>query len=90
MKLVSTVYDRTLPLMLDCDASHYGVGVVLSNIYPNGDEKQIAFGSGTLNKQEINYSQLDKEPAAIIFGVKKFNQYLFGRHFALSCDNKAI
>ena len=46
--------------------------------------------SHLLNNSEKYYSQLDKEAAAIIFGAKKFNQFLFGRHFSLSCDNKAL
>ena len=93
-KLVSApvleLYDKNLKLKLDCDVSNYCVGAVLSNIYPNGDEKPITFASRTLNKNELNYSQLDKEATAIVFGVKKFNQYLFGRQFILSCDDKAL
>ena len=50
----------------------------------------IAYASRTLNKHEINYSQIDKEGAAIIFGLKKFNQYLLGCHFIISTDNKAL
>ena len=87
---VLVIYDQTLPVKLDCDASSYGIGAILSNVYPNGDEKPIAFASRTLNTSERNYSQVDKEATAIVFGVKKFNQYLFGRHFTLSCDNKAL
>ena len=87
---ILVVYGKILPLKLDCDASQYGLGAVISHIFPNGDEKPIAFASRTLNNSENNYSQLDKEAAAIIFGVKKFNQFLFGRHFSLSCDNKAL
>ena len=87
---VLVIYDQTLPVKLDCDASSYGIGAILSNVYPNGDEKPIAFASRTLNTSERNYSQVDKEATAIVFGVKKINQYLFGRHFTLSCDNKAL
>ena len=36
------------------------------------------------------YSQLDKEGVAIIFGVKKFHQYIYGRRFILETDNKAL
>ncbi len=32
---------------------------------------------------ECKYSQLDKEALAIIFGVKRFHQYLLGRSFKI-------
>ena len=93
-KLVSTpilaVYDSNLKVVLDCDASQYGIGAVLLHVYPNGDEKPLAYASRTMNKSEINYSQLDKEALAIIFGVKKFSQFLYGCHFNLRCDNQAL
>ena len=63
---------------------------VLSHKYPDGTEKPIAYASRTLNKNEINYSQVDKEGASIIFALKKFNQYLLGNNFTLTTDNKAI
>ena len=83
-------YNPDLPVKLACDASSYGVGAVLSHVLVDGSERPIAFASRTLNKHEINYSQLDKEGVAIIFGIKKFNQYLYGRHFTLITDNKAL
>ena len=43
-----------------------------------------------MSKSEQNYSQLDKEALSIMFGIKKFNQYLFGRKFILVTDNKAL
>ena len=52
--------------------------------------KPIAYASRTVNKNEMNNSQIDKEAAAIIFGVNKFRQYVSGRHFTLRCDNKAL
>ena len=87
---VLAVYDKKLRIKLDCDASKYGVGAVLSQVNANDEENPIAYASRTLNKSKANYSQLDKEALSIIFGLKKFNQYLFGRHFTLCCDNKAL
>ena len=87
---ILAMYDKNLPLKVDCDASQYGLGAVLSHVYADKSEKPIAYASRTLNKSEINYSQVDKEGASIIFALKKFNQYLLGNHFILTTDNKAI
>ncbi|XP_055910621.1 uncharacterized protein LOC129944986 [Eupeodes corollae] len=87
---VLTHYDFALPVVLAVDASPYGVGAVLSHIYPDGLEKPIQFASQTLSSVQQRYSQIDKEAYAIIYGIRKFYQYLFGRKFILVTDNKPI
>lgn len=83
-------YNPEMPLTLACDSSAYGVGAVISHIFPNGDSKPIAYASRTLSKSEINYSQIDKEALAIIFGIRKFHQFLYGRPFKLLTDHKPL
>ena len=57
------------------------MGAVISHVFPNGSERPVAYGSRTLTKAEQNYLQVEKEALSIIFGIKKFHQYVFGRHF---------
>ena len=85
---IFTHYDPTRDLILECDASPYGVGAVLSHRMETGEAKPIAFASRSLTPAEKKYSQLDKEGLAIIFGVKRFHQYLAGRMFSIYSDHK--
>ena len=83
-------FDDSLPLVLACDAYSYGLGAVLSHRMPDGTERPVGFSSRTLAKAEQNYSQLDKEALAIVFGVKKYHQYLYGRQFEIKTDHKPL
>ena len=87
---VLTHYDRSLPLRLACDASPVGISPVLSHVMNDGSERPIAFASRTLTQTEQGYAQIDKDALAIIWGVKKFHVYLFGRSFTLFTDHPPL
>ncbi|PIK46177.1 hypothetical protein BSL78_16969 [Apostichopus japonicus] len=57
---------------------------------PDGSEKPVAYASRTLSKAVQNYSQVEKEGLACIFGVKKYHSYLHGRKFELVTDHKPL
>lgn len=94
-KLVSSApvlahFQQSLPIGLACDASKFGAGVVLFHKYPDGSERPIAFASKSLSTAERNYSQIEREGLSIIFGIKRFFQFLYGRRFLLVTDHQPL
>lgn len=71
------------------DASQFAIGAVLSQ-GESSHEKPIAYASRTLNKAETNYSVIQKELLAIIWAVKHFRPYLYGRHFSIITDHRPL
>ncbi|CAG9116295.1 unnamed protein product [Plutella xylostella] len=88
---VLTHFDPEARLTLCVDASPTGLGAYLAQ-GEEGHERPLAFASRSLSATERNYSQINKEAAAIIFGVKHFHQYLYGREipFILKTDHRPL
>lgn len=72
--------------ILRTDASGFALGAILSNF----DDKPIAYASKTLNNAEKNYSTIEKELLAIVWSIKHFRPYLFGRHFKILTDHRPL
>lgn len=56
----------------------------------DGQERPVAYVSRTLNAAEKGYSHLEKEALAIIFGVTKFHNYLYGHRFQIESDHQPL
>ena len=78
-------FDPTKNLTLTCDAFPDGIVAVLSH-----GELPIAFASRSLNQAERIYSQLDRESLSIIFGVRKFHKFVYGREITIITDHKPL
>ena len=62
-------YNPELPIRLTGDASAYGIVAVISHKFPDGTERPVAYASRTLTATERNYSQLEKEALALVYGI---------------------
>lgn len=85
-------YNPEFPTIVTCDAGPLGLGAVLSQRQPDGKERVVAYASRALSKAETNYAQIQKEATSIVFGIKKFHHYLYGRTtpFVLRTDHKPL
>ena len=60
------------------------------HVYPSGARRPIAYAPRTLNEHEKRHDQIDKEALAIMFELKWFHLYLYGRHFTIMTDDKPL
>jgi hypothetical protein len=79
-----------LPLLLSCDASPVGIACIMSHQMRDGSERPIMYVSRTLSTAEKNYSQIEREALAIVYGVKYFHKYVAGRPFSIITDHKPL
>ena len=82
---VLSFYDLSKPVTLSVDASSYGLGACLLQ-----EDHPVAFASRSLNDHEKLYSQIEKELLAIVFGITKFSNYVYGRIPTVESDHRPL
>jgi putative transposase len=70
------------PFVLTTDDAKTRIGAVLEQVPP--EQKVI------ISKAEQNYSPTHLEGLAVVWAVKNFRHYLWGRHFTLQTDHTAL
>ncbi|KAL0194732.1 hypothetical protein M9458_008304, partial [Cirrhinus mrigala] len=85
--------DFSLPFILEVDASHGGLGAVLSQ-EQQGKVRPIAYGSRSLRPTErntTNYSSMKLEFLALKWAMtEKFREYLLGHKCVVFTDNNPL
>jgi len=81
--------DFSKEFIIFTDASNYGAGAVLSQMH-EGKDRPIAYASPHFNKPESNYSTIEKEAAAVVFGIQRFRHYLQDKPFVIISDHRPL
>ena len=76
-------------MILDTDASNFGLGGVLSQIQ-DGKEVVLAYSSKAMSKQERQYCVTRQELLSIVYHIKHFKVYLWGTHFKVRTDHSSL
>lgn len=86
---ILTHFDSNKELSFVCNANPYEIGAVL-NVIEKGVKRPCLMVSSSLSKAQKNYSQLHREALAIVFAVRKFHKYIFGRKVIVYTDCKSL
>jgi len=81
--------DVNKPFTLYTDASDVGVGAVLAQ-EQDGVEKVVQYLSRKLDATEKKYPPTEKECLAVVWAIEKCRTYLWGSHFTVVTDCKAL
>ena len=79
------VPDRGQGYIVYCEASRAGLGCVLMQ-----SGRVVAYGSRQLKNHEQNYPTHDRELAAVVFALKIWRHYLYGKEFEVYSDHKSM
>ena len=71
---------------LRTDASNVGIGAVLMQ-ETNEIKFPIVYASKKLLPRETRYSVIERECLALVWGIKKFHMYLYGKEFQVETDH---
>ncbi|KRZ92326.1 Retrovirus-related Pol polyprotein from transposon [Trichinella sp. T8] len=78
-----------IPFVVDTDATGDELGAVLSQIIA-GQERVAAFASCTLSKSERKYCATRREMLALVWELKQFRCFLYGRRFTVRTDHGSL
>lgn len=81
--------DYEIQFIVSTDASDTGLGAVLSQ-GDGGKRRPVRFESKLLSSTESRYAPIKRELLGILFALRKFRHYVYGRHFILETDAKPL
>ena len=88
-KPVLRLPDMNKDFILQTDASNSGVGAVLMQ-QDNGELFPVSYASKKLSDREKRYATIERECLALVWAIKKFQVYLYGKTFVLQTNHQPL
>ena len=88
-KPVLKMPDNEKEFVLRTDASDRGLGAVLLQEH-EGKLHPVAYQSKKLLGAESRYAIVEKECLGTVWGIQKFERFLYGKHFTLETDHQPL
>lgn len=82
---VLRIFDPSLPIVIQTDASKDGLGSVLMQ-----QNQPVAYASRSLTKSEQKWAQIEKELLAVVFACERFHYFIYGREVEIQSDHKPL
>lgn len=90
LDLLLSHYLPDLPIQVAADASSIALGAQPTHVFPDESIKVVAYAVRPLTTAERAYSQIEREALGLVFAVKHFHRYIYGRKFTLVTDHKPL
>jgi len=87
-KPILKVYDPELPTRVECDASGFATGGILSQKHKDGLWHPVAYCSQSMSKEECNYEIYNQEMLGLICALEDWRHFLEGISFEVITDHK--
>ena len=78
-------FDSKKTIEIHTDASLHGLGACLIQ-----DSRPVAYASRSLTPTEKRYANIEKELLSVVFGLERFNQFVYGQHVKVFTDHKPL
>ena len=87
---VIKLFNPNLPVCIDCDASDYALGAVLTQCEPGKTEHVVAYYSKCLGKAESNYCVTRKELLAVLESLRHWRHLVSGSTVTIRSDHSSL